>query len=128
MAEPDLQSVAFPTLTDAQLAELGRCIQGTPHVFHDGKTLYSVGERDFKFFVIKSGEVEIIDHSGDAPRTMVVFHRGQFTGDVALLAGTPAWASAVARGECHVYKVTAEALRQALNGCPTLSDIILGAF
>ena len=97
MAEPDLQSVAFPTLTDTQLAEFGRCIEGVPHVFQDGQTLYSVGERDFKFFVVKSGGVEIVDHSGCEPRTVVIYHRGQFTGDVSLLAGTPALASAVAR-------------------------------
>src|SRR5207248_9937463 len=113
IAEPNLQSVAFPTLTEEQLAEFGRCIQGVPHRFRDGETLFSVGDRDFKFFVVKSGEVEIVDHSGCEPRTIVVHHRGQFTGDVSLLTGTRAVASAVARGDCEVYKVTAEALRQA---------------
>ena len=82
MAEHDLQSVAFPTLDDAQIAELGRCTHAAPHLYRDGETLFAVGDRDFKFHVIRSGEVEIIDYSGDVPRTITVHRKGAFTGDI----------------------------------------------
>jgi thioredoxin reductase (NADPH) len=128
MAEQTLQSVAFPTLDEAQISEFERCTGATAKRYRDGQTLISVGDRDFKFFIVKSGEIEIVDHSGDKPKTVVVHHKGQFTGDVAHLTGRISVVSAVARGDCEVDVVSRDALRGALNQCPVLSDIILQAF
>ena len=47
---------------------------------------------------------------------------------MAHLTGSPAVVSAVARGDCEVYEVSRDALRQILNQCPDLGDIILQAF
>src|SRR5947209_5129116 len=128
MAEPTLQSVAFPTLNEEQIAEIGRFAESPPRRCRDGETLMAVGERDFKFFVVNSGEVEIIDYSGDEPRTVVVYHRGQFTGEVALVIGGRAVASAVARGDCEVYEFSKPDLKRILNQRPALSDLIIQAF
>ncbi len=128
MAEHNLQSIAFPTLDEAQVSELGRCTSATPKLYRDAQTLFAVGDRDFKFFIIKSGEVEIVDYSGDAPKTVTIHRKGQFTGDVSFLTGNPAVVSGVARGDCEVYEVSGDALRRALNQRPTLGDIILQAF
>jgi thioredoxin reductase (NADPH) len=128
MAEPTLQSVAFPTLDEAQIAELGRCTAAAPKLYKDGQTLFAVGARDFKFFIVKSGEVDIVDRSGDEPKTIVVHRKGQFTGEVSQLLGLPSMVSAIAHGDCEVFEISTDALRRALNQCPTLSDIILQAF
>lgn len=128
MAEYDLQSIAFPTLDEAQIAELAGCTTATPTLYRDGRTLFAVGERNFKFHVIKSGEVEIVDYSGDVPKTITVHRTGGFTGDISHLTGNPSVVSAIARGDCEVYEISGDALRQALNQCPAVSDIILQAF
>src|SRR5438876_3096666 len=128
MAEHSLQSVAFPTLQEGQIAELGHCTAAAPKLYRNGQTLFTVGDRDFKFFIVKSGEVEIVDHSGDEPKTIIVHHKGQFTGEVSQLLGLPSIASAVAHGDSEVYEISGDALRRALNQCPSLSDIILQAF
>jgi thioredoxin reductase (NADPH) len=128
MAEHDLQSIAFPTLDEDQLARLSRCTAAVTRSYEDGQTLFAVGDRDFKFFVMKSGEVEIIDHSGDEPKRLTVHRPGQFTGDVSHLSGTPAVVSAYARGRCEVLQVSGDGLRRILNQCPDLSDLILQAF
>ncbi len=128
MAEHTLQSIAFPTLDDAQVSEFERCTNATKKLYRDGQTLISTGDRDFKFYIVKSGEVEIVDHSGDKPKTLVVHGKGQFTGDVSHLTGRSSIVSAVARGDCEVDEVSRDALRGALNQCPVLSDIILQAF
>ena len=65
MAEHDLHAVAFPRLDEAQMAALERCPLTTLKRYRDGEKLFEAGERDFKFFVVKSGEVEILDESGD---------------------------------------------------------------
>src|SRR6266566_9889091 len=128
MAENDLRAVAFPKLDEAQMAALERCVGVSLKQYHAGEKLFEVGDRDFKFFVIKSGEVEILDESGETPKTITIHRPGEFTGDVAHLTGRPSVVSAVARVDCEVYEVSAEGVREVLNRCPDLGDIILQAF
>src|ERR1700676_1776537 len=128
MVEHGLQSVAFPTLDEAQIHELAQCTAAAPKLFRDRQTLFTVGERDFKFFIIKSGEVEIVDYSGDEPKVIVVHRKGEFTGDISHLTGLPSVVSAIARGDCEVYEISPDRLKRALNQCPGISDIILQAF
>jgi thioredoxin reductase (NADPH) len=128
MAEHSLQSVAFPVLDEGQIAQVSGCIKVAPKRYPDGERLISVGERSMKFFIVKSGKIEILDYSGDEPKTIATHGPGQFTGDVSHLTGMPAVFTAIARGDCEVYEISQEALRQVLNQCPTLSDIILQAF
>jgi thioredoxin reductase (NADPH) len=128
MAGDDLHGVAFPTLDEAQIAALGRCAGGALKPYRAGQTLFHAGELDFKFFVVKSGEVEIVDQSGETPKTVVVHRPGEFTGDVGHLTGRPAVVSAIARTDCEVYEVSADTLREILNRCPDLSDLLLKAF
>src|SRR5258707_1847748 len=128
MAEHNLQSIAFPTLDEDQIARLNSCTAAVPRSYQDGQTLFAVGDRDMKFFVVKSGEVEIVDLSGDEPKTLTVHRKGQFTGDVSHLTGTRAVVSGIARGRCDVYEVSGDELRRVLNQCSDLSDIILQAF
>jgi thioredoxin reductase (NADPH) len=128
MAEYDLQTIAFPTLDEAQIADLSRCAGATLRMYRDGETLFAVGDRNFKFHVIISGEVEILDYSGEEPKTVTIHRTGGFTGDISHLTGNPSVVSAVARGDCEVYEISGDALRQVLNQCPVLSDIILQAF
>lgn len=128
MAEHNLWSIAFPTLDEAQIAELSRCTTATLKLYRNGQTLFGVGERNFKFHVIKSGEVEIVDYSGDVPKTLVVHTKGSFTGDISHLTGNPSVVGAVARGDCEVYEISRDALQRTLNQCPDVGDIILQAF
>jgi len=128
MPESDLLSIAFPKLTDSQIESLGRCADAKLRKFSPGEKLFEVGQRDFKFFVVKTGEVEILDELSEPPQTITVHKAGDFTGDVSQLTGRPAIVSAVARTDCEVYEISREALRQILNQCVDLSDNILQAF
>lgn len=128
MTERNLRYIASPVLTEAQIADAANCTAMAPRHCRDRETLVAVGERAFKFFIVRSGEVEILDDSGDEPRTITVHGKGEFTGDVSHLTGTPAVFTAIARGDCEVFEISGEALRHILNQCPSLSDIILQAF
>ena len=128
MAELTLHSIAFPVLNEDQIAQLANCTTVAPRHCRDGEVLIAVGDRAVKFFIVKSGEVEILDYSGDEPKTIAVHGKGEFTGDISHLTGMPAIVSAVARGDCEVFEISEEALRHVLNQCPSLSDIILQAF
>ena len=128
MSEHDWRSAAFPKFDAAQMAALGRCPLTALKRYRDGEKLFEAGDRDLSFDVIKSGSVEIIDESGESPRTVVVLGPGEFTGDVSQLTDGPAIVTGIARGETEVYQVSPAALRRLLNDHPELGDVILRAF
>jgi thioredoxin reductase (NADPH) len=128
MPEHNLKSIAFPVLNADQIAQVANCTTVAPKSYRDGETIIAGGERCLKFFIVKSGQIEILDVSGDEPKTITIHGKGEFTGDISHLTGTPAIFSAVALGDCEVFEISGQALRQMLNQCPILGDIILQAF
>jgi len=128
MAAQDLNAMAFPKLTEEQMTKLARYAGASTKTFRAGEALFRAGDRDPKFFVIKFGELEIIDITGDQPKTLRVQGPGEFTGDVGHLTGMPKVVSAIARSDCEVYEMSEAELRKVLNQDPQLSDLILQAF
>jgi thioredoxin reductase (NADPH) len=128
MNNQNLQSVAFPTLEETQISQLASCANATPKLFRDGQTLFAMGDRNMNFFIVRSGEIEIVDTSGDEPKTVTIHRKGEFTGDISHLTGRATIVSAIARGDTEVYEISGDVLRLILNQCPTTSDIILQAF
>lgn len=126
--EHTLHSIAFPVLNADQIAQIANCTTIAPRHCVDGETLIAVGARAFQFFIVKSGEIEVLDFSGETPRTITRHGPGEFTGDIDHLTGGRSVFAAVARGNCEVFEISGEALRHVLNQCPGLSDIILQAF
>jgi thioredoxin reductase (NADPH) len=125
----DLQAVAFPKLDERLLeSTLERYHLASIETYRDGDVLFEAGSRDFMFFIVKAGGIEVVDVSADPPRTIVVHGPGQFTGEVSSLTGGPALVTAIARGDCQVYAVSLAALREILVQSPTLGDTILQAF
>jgi thioredoxin reductase (NADPH) len=128
MAEQDLNTISFPKLDDEQMAKLGRYAGVSPKKFRAGQALFHCGDRNSNFFVIKSGEMELVDETGDKPKTIRVLGAGEFTGDVGHLTGNPKLVSGIIRTDAEVYEISDKALRAILNQDPQLSDIILQAF
>ena len=88
MAAQDLNAIAFPKLTEDQMTQLAGYAGTSTKTFR-------AGDRDAKFFVIKSGELEIIDVTGDQPKTIRLQGPGEFTGDVGHLTGSPKVVNAI---------------------------------
>jgi thioredoxin reductase (NADPH) len=75
----------FPTLTPAQIRRIAA--HGHMRAMERGEVLYEQGDSSVPFFVVVSGEVEIVRPSG-AAETLVTVHRpGQFSGEVNMLSG-----------------------------------------
>src|SRR6266853_177392 len=128
MAAQDLNAMGFPKLTEEQITQLARYAGASTKTFRAGEALFRAGDRDPKFFVIKSGELEIIDITGDQPKTLRVQGPGEFTGDVGHLTGMQKIVRAVTRGTTEVYAISGAALLEMLSQCPALADIVLQAF
>ena len=128
MDEQDPNAVAFPKLTSEQIAEIAECSKASRLHFAPGDILFQVGDRDFPFFILESGSVEIYDTSGDTPQLLRTHEQGDFTGDISHLTGRAAIVTGVATVACDVVAIPGDALRELLNVCPTLGDTILKAF
>jgi thioredoxin reductase (NADPH) len=122
----DPREIAFPILTAAQIAAVDRF--STLNSFEPGATLFAAGERDFKFFILKSGEVGIYEGSSGEDKLVVTHGPGEFTGDIDMLTGRAAIVSGIAQTACEVYEISAADLRRILTEMPQLSDILLRAF
>ena len=118
--------LAFPKLSESEVQALAGL--ATICSFKDGETVFQAGQRGLPFYVVESGEIEIIDDSAEIPKTIVVHGPHEFTGDVSLLTDRPAAISAVARGETRAYCVTQSELRRVIQELPELSDKLLEAF
>src|SRR5687768_16625746 len=105
MVEQVLNAIAFPKLSEQEIGEIQSCSKTTLECYADGRALFDVGDRDPRFFIVKSGAVTILDVSGSTPKTITVHGPGEFTGDVAHLTGRPAIVRAVAQGPTEVYAV-----------------------
>jgi thioredoxin reductase (NADPH) len=118
--------LAFPVLDDRQIARLRKI--GTPRSAEDGETLFAEGDRGFDFYVVVTGRVEILEHSGGAPTTVTVHEPGEFTGDVDMVTGRSALVTAVARGRTELIRIPAAEIRRFVAEDPELGDIVLQGF
>ncbi|MFP5287132.1 MAG: Crp/Fnr family transcriptional regulator, partial [Thermoanaerobaculia bacterium] len=81
----------FPTLTPEQVARIAE--HGNLRRVERGEVLVEAGDQSAPFFVVKSGQLEIVRPSagagdaGNAEALVVVHEPGQFTGEVNMLSG-----------------------------------------
>jgi thioredoxin reductase (NADPH) len=76
----------FPKLTPEQLSRVA--VQGHMRAIQPGEVLVEQGDSAVPFFVVVSGEIEIVRPSGAAAETLITIHGpGEFTGEVNMLSG-----------------------------------------
>ena len=121
----DLET-AFPTLSPSHLASL--TARGHPREVAAGQVLFAAGDTGFCFYVLLEGSIEIVDATGDAPRTVVVVAPGQFTGEINTLAGRAALVSGRVGKAGRVLELSAAEMRRAVDEIPELGEMILKAF
>jgi thioredoxin reductase (NADPH) len=80
----------FPTLTTEQIARIAA--HGRGRAIARGDVLVEVGDKVVPFFVLMSGEVQVLRPS-DGPETVIVSLRpGQFSGEGNMITGRRALA------------------------------------
>ena len=123
----DTQSVAFPKLDDRQLAMLEPL--GTRRIVQQGQLLFKAGQRDVAMTVVLRGEIEVFDLRDGQEQILANALPRDFVGEVGMLVGTAALASARGKApESELLEVPAARLRQALAELPEVSEPIVRAF
>src|SRR6266581_8372824 len=117
----DTESIAFPKLDDRQLAMLEPL--GTRRRLRRGETLFKAGQRDLGLTVILSGGLEVFESRDGEEQILGTPGPRDFVGDVAMLMGTAALASARGKAEeSEILEVPAGRIGQALAELPGVSE------
>ena len=123
---PTDHDVAFPTLSEKDLAALEA--RGHRRAVRAGQSLFQAGDRNFCFYVVLRGAIEIREESTGEPRQVAIHRERQFSGDVDMLSGRAALVNAKMLHDGEVLELSAAELRRAIDELPDLGETIIKAF
>jgi thioredoxin reductase (NADPH) len=118
--------IAFPILYQHDLEALE--LRGHVKDVRRDDVLFAEGDRNFCFFVVLEGSIEILEHASGTPHTVTVHGAGEFTGDVDMLTGRAALVTGRMAEDGRVLQLNTAELRRAVDELPELGEIILKAF
>ena len=93
-----------------------------------GEVLVEVGQQPVPFFVVLSGEIEVLRPSGGTEALIVTQSAGQFTGEGTMLTGRRALTRIRATQAGEVIELGREQLLGLVQTDPELSQIFMRAF
>ena len=123
MANPDR---LFPTLTKEQIARIEP--YGRRRAIAAGDVLVEVAQRAVPFFVVLSGEIEVLRPAAGIEKRIVAHRAGQFSGEGNMLTGRRSLASVRVTQSGEVIEVDREHLLALIQTDTELSAILMRAF
>jgi thioredoxin reductase (NADPH) len=118
--DPLVDEVAFPHLTEAELAEVA--LFGERRSFAKDEALFCAGDYPFNSHAILSGRVRIVDVSSGERVVFVRYGLGYFTGDIDLLTRRPSVVSFEAETYVEAIRLTPLQLRDLFTRRPHLGE------
>jgi thioredoxin reductase (NADPH) len=117
----------FPTLNDLQIARIAA--HGRRRAVAGGDVLVDVGDSSIPFFVLLTGELQVVRPLPDGREELIVAHApGQFTGETNMITGRRALVRVHATKPGEVLQLAREDLQSLIQTDPELSAILLRAF
>jgi thioredoxin reductase (NADPH) len=116
----------FPKLTPDQIHRIAA--QGRVRSVQPGEVLIEQGDRTVPFFVVKTGEVEIVRPFGASETTITVHGYGEFTGEVNMLSGRRSLVRARVTKAGNVIELNRKQMLNLIQTDAELSDILMRAF
>jgi thioredoxin reductase (NADPH) len=117
---------AFPVLTRAQIARLSAL--GIEKTFAAGEAVFDQGDRMVPFYVVVSGELEVVHPRGKEEDPITVHVAGEFTGEINLIAERRSLVCGRAKGELRVIRIEPARLQSIVQTDPELSELFMRAF
>jgi thioredoxin reductase (NADPH) len=116
----------FPKLTSTQIRRIAA--RGHMRATERGEVLYEQGDSAASFFVVVSGELEVVRPSG-AVETLVTIHgSGQFTGEVGTLSGRRSLFRVRAAKPGKVIELDRQHMLALMQSDTELGEILTRAF
>ncbi len=132
MAAPPIPSAldavtqTFPTLTQAQVNRL--LPHGKVRKVEAGEILFEPGDTNVPFFVLLSGNMEIVQPDLKGERLIVTHDTGHFTGELTMISGRHALVRGRVTAPGEFLEITSDELRSVIARDAELSEIIMRAF
>jgi thioredoxin reductase (NADPH) len=116
----------FPILTPAQINRIG--VHGHMRAIQPGEVLVEQGDSAVPFFVVVSGELEIVRPSCTGETLVTIHGPGQFTGEVNMLSGRRALARMRATKPGKVIELDRQDMMALIQTDAELGEILTRAF
>lgn len=116
----------FPTLTPAQISRIAP--HGHTRPMQRGEVIVEQGDRNVPFFVVVSGEVEIVRPSSDVETLITTHAPGQFIGEVNNLSGRPSVCRVRATRQGELIELDRQHMLSLLQTDADLGEIMMRAF
>jgi thioredoxin reductase (NADPH) len=116
----------FPKLTPAQLSRIAA--RGHIRSMERGEVLYEQGHSAAPFFVVVSGELEVVRPSVPVETLVTVYEPGQFTGEVSTLSGRRSLFRVRATKPGKVIELDRQQMLALIQTDAELGEILMRAF
>ena len=116
----------FPKLTPVQISRIE--LHGHIRSVQSGEVLIEQGDRSVPFFVVITGEVEILRPLGDRETLVTVHGPGEFTGEVNMLSGRRSLVRARVTKPGKVIELDHQQMISLVQTDAELSGILMTAF
>ena len=116
----------FPKLTPAQIGRIAA--HGRTRLVQPSDVLIEQGDTSVPFFVVITGEVEIVRPFGTNETLITIHGDGEFTGEVNMLSGRRSLVRARATKPSEVIELDQQNLLGLVQTDAELSDILMRAF
>jgi thioredoxin reductase (NADPH) len=116
----------FPKLTPAQIRRVAA--RGHLRAMERGEVLYEQGDSGLPFFVVVSGEIEVVRPSGTVETLVTVHGSGQFTGEVGTLSGRRSLFRVRATKPGKAIELTRQQMLALIQSDAELGEIFTRAF
>ncbi len=121
----DLNAVAFPVLSAAQLAEIAEF--GTEQPTTAGQLLFEAGEASYDLFVLLEGRAEVARFDDPEAPVIADYGPGGFAGELNLLTGQKRSLGCRVTEAGRVLVIPELEFRRLLGAKPVLAEIIFNA-
>jgi thioredoxin reductase (NADPH) len=116
----------FPKLTPAQLSRIAA--RGHIRSMEGGEVLYEQGDRAAPFFVVVSGELEVVRPSVPVETLVTVYEPSQFTGEVGTLSGRRSLFRVRATKPGKIIELNRQQMLALIQTDAELGEILMRAF
>ena len=123
---PAHAALMFPTLTPAQIARIAA--HGGERPIARGDVLVEAGDPTVPFFVVRSGEIEIVRPSSLGDALVAVHGPGKFTGEANMILGRRSLTRARATEPGAVVELTREKLLSLVQTDAEIGEIVMRAY
>jgi thioredoxin reductase (NADPH) len=123
---PEHAALMFPTLTPQQIARVAA--HGSPRPIRKGDVLIEAGDQPVPFFIVKTGQIEIVRVADDGETLVAVHGPGAFTGEANQLLGRPAMMRARVSESGEVVELARDHLLTLVQNDVEIGDILMRGF